>query len=101
MIMWLLFVMVVTVFCCLAYFLSSLDSLAADQLSHRVFLAKDLETRSSKDLLEEYTFWDEAYEHVVKKTDKEWIKGNSGDYLLSKRDFDFSVAVVNGDQKAI
>ncbi|WP_415679496.1 diguanylate cyclase [Vibrio mytili] len=100
MIMWLLFVMVVTVFCCLAYFLSSLDSLAADQLSHRVFLAKDLETRSSKDLLEEYTFWDEAYEHVVKKTDKEWIKGNSGDYLLSKRDFDFSVAVVNGDQKA-
>ncbi len=46
---WLLFVMVVSVFGCLVYFLNSLDSLAADELSHRVQLALQLEKRNARD----------------------------------------------------
>ena len=96
---WLLFVMVVSVFGCLVYFLNSLDSLAADELSHRVQLALQLEKRNARDSLEEYSFWDEAYQKIEVERDLAWVVKNSGDYLMDKHDFDFSVAITRGDQE--
>lgn len=98
-IVWLLSVMVVSIFTCLVYFLNSLDDLAADELGQRIHLAKKLEFRTARDLLEEYTFWDEAYEKIVVNLDPDWVKGNSGDYLMSKKDYDFSVAMGKGNRE--
>ncbi|MDV6250097.1 diguanylate cyclase [Vibrio sp. EA2] len=96
---WLLCVMVVSVFGCLVYFLNSLDNLAADELAHRVHLAIKLEKRIARDSLEEYSFWDVAYQKLEVERDLDWAKTNSGDYLMDKHDFDFSVAVTQQDQE--
>ncbi len=95
---WLLSAMVVAVFVCLTYFLITLDTLAANELSQRVLLAKNTEIKYGKDLLEEYSFWDEAYTKIAKEHDAKWIKENSGSYLLSKTGYDFSVAIVGGEK---
>jgi diguanylate cyclase (GGDEF)-like protein len=91
--------MVVSIFSCLVYFLNSLDVLSANELGQRIHLARKLELRSARDLLEEYTYWDGAYNKIVVDLDTNWVKGNSGDYLMSKKDFDFSVAVAQGNRK--
>nr|WP_319556437.1 diguanylate cyclase [uncultured Vibrio sp.] len=96
---WLLCVMVISVFGCLVFFLNSLDELAADELAHRVHLAIKLEKRYARDSLEEYSFWDQAYQKIEIERDLEWVKMNSGDYLMGKHDFDFSVAVTQQDQE--
>ncbi|MCF7483394.1 diguanylate cyclase [Vibrio sp. J1-1] len=96
---WLLCVMVVSVFGCLVFFLNSLDDLAADELAQRVHLTIKLEQRTARDSLEEYSFWDEAYQKIEIERDLDWVAANSGDYLMDKYDFDFSVAVTRGDQE--
>lgn len=98
-IVWLLSIMIVSIFTCLVYFLNSLDELAAVELEQRVQLARKLEFRNARDLLEEYTFWDDAYEKIIVDLDTNWVKGNSGDYLMNKRDYDFSVAVAPGNKE--
>ncbi len=91
--------MVITVFGCLVFFLNTLDDLASDELGQRVHLAKKLEARSAKHLLEEYTFWDEAYQKIAVEHDLEWVRENSGDYLMTKSDYDFSIATLEDDKE--
>ena len=85
--------MAIAVLGSLYYFLGALDSLAATKLSQRVNLALKIESQHKQEILEEYSYWDEAYEKIVVEHDAQWIKNNSGDLLLNNYDFDFSVAV--------
>ncbi|MGP8306652.1 sensor domain-containing diguanylate cyclase [Vibrio sp. YIC-376] len=91
--------MVVSIFTCLVYFLNSLDDLASDELVQRIGLARKLEFRTARDLLEEYTFWDEAFQKIIIEHDVHWVEHNSGGYLMREQDYDFSVAVSEGNQE--
>ncbi|MGF1710246.1 diguanylate cyclase [Vibrio kagoshimensis] len=97
---WLLFAMVVAVASCLLFFLNSLDQITTDELDQRVHLAQKLEANHGRDILEEYTYWDETYLKVVIESDANWIENNSGNYLMEKSDHDFSVGVIEGDKEA-
>ncbi|MGF1764030.1 sensor domain-containing diguanylate cyclase [Aliivibrio kagoshimensis] len=97
---WLLIAMVIAVAGCLLFFLNSLDRIAADELAQRISLARNLETKHGQDILEEYTYWDDAYIKVAIEHDTDWVEGNSGYYLMNKGDFDFSVGIIEGEQEA-
>ena len=97
---WLLFAMVIAVSGCLLYFLNSLDSITADELAQRVYLARNLEAQRGRDIIEEYTYWDETYTKIAIEHDADWVENNSGNYLMDKSNFDFSVGVIEGNQEA-
>ncbi len=92
---WLFFAMSIATVSSLYYFLSSLDSLAVNQLSQRVALAMNLESEHRRDILEEYSYWDEAYEKVILEHDEDWINHNSGYFMLTNNSLDFSIAIEN------
>ncbi|MCW8327885.1 diguanylate cyclase [Photobacterium sp. SDRW27] len=95
---WIFLAMAIAVVGSLYYFLSSLDRLAETEIRQRMNLALKIERLHRQELLEEYSYWDEAYEKIVVEHDAQWIEKNSGDYLLEKNGFDFSVAVEEGNQ---
>ncbi|PSW05815.1 diguanylate cyclase [Photobacterium lipolyticum] len=97
---WLFLTMAIAVVGSLYYFLRSLDSLAATEISQRMNLALKIENQHRQELLEEYSYWDEAYEKIVVEHDAQWIENNSGDYLLDNNGFDFSIAVEQGEKAA-
>ncbi|WP_320008631.1 diguanylate cyclase [Maridesulfovibrio sp.] len=74
------------------YFVS-LDSLAAENMKQRVMVALDVEAGIQQEILEEYTFWDEAYENCIVNVNKDWISVNTGEYMFSSHDVAFSLAV--------
>lgn len=98
MTIWLLSAMVIAVLGCLVYFLHSLDHLVASGLAQRVELAKKIEAKHRRDLLEEYTFWDEAYTKIVIERDAEWIEYNTGRHFLKKSGYDFSASMVKENE---
>lgn len=97
---WLLFVMVIVVSGFLMYLLNSLDKLSVEQLQQRTNLALQLEDKKFQNILEEYTYWDSAYIKGTLKKDPDWIKRNTGDYLLNKNHFAFSISIINQNQVA-
>ena len=97
---WLLFAMVVAVASCLLFFLNSLDRITTDELAQRVNLAQNLDVNHGRDILEEYTYWDETYVKIVIERDADWVKDNSGNYLMEKSNYDFSVGIIEGNQEA-
>ncbi len=92
--------MTATVVACLFYFLTAIDHIAANELRMRVNLALKIENEHNQSLLEEYSYWDEAYEKIVIEHDRDWIKNASGEYQISHNGFDFVLAVKSGDQQA-
>jgi diguanylate cyclase (GGDEF)-like protein len=84
----------------IVFFLTSLDHLAASDRAQRVDIALDVENHYMLSILEEYAFWDEAYERIFVAQDETWLEGNSGQYLLDRYQFDFSLAIGPNLQKA-
>lgn len=80
--------------------MNSLDSITANELAQRVNLARRLEAKYGRDVLEEYTYWDDAYVKIAIERDTDWIEGNSENYLMNKGNFDFSVGIIERDQEA-
>lgn len=79
-----------------AIYFDSLDRLAAENLKERVQVALRIEANQQNRFLEEYSFWDKAYEKTVLSPDEEWIERNSGKYLIDKLGLSFSLAVDDG-----
>ena len=75
------------------FYFVSLDSLAAENMRQRVMVALDVEAGIQQEILEEYTFWDEAYENCIVNVDKDWISRNIGGYLFDQHNIAFSLAV--------
>ncbi|WP_320176109.1 diguanylate cyclase [Maridesulfovibrio sp.] len=75
------------------FYFKSLDDLAAENMRQRVMVALDVEASIQQEILEEYTFWDEAYENCIEQVNSEWIYLNTGDYIFSQQDVAFSLAV--------
>ncbi|UUM33039.1 sensor domain-containing diguanylate cyclase [Vibrio japonicus] len=96
---WLFCAMIIVVLAGIWYFLTILDTQAENALKHRVELTFAIESRHSKDILGEYTFWDESYEKIFVKHDPNWVELNSGLYLLNEFDLDFSIAVNKDSQQ--
>ena len=58
-----------------------LDQSQKENLYQRIGIAFDVEHQRQQDLLQEFTFWDEAYEKQIQNLDKEWVELNTGLYL--------------------
>ena len=80
----------------LVLYFDSLDRLAQENLKERVHVALRVEANQQNQFLEEYSYWDESYEKTILNPDEEWIKGNSGEYLINKLGLEFTMAVHNG-----
>lgn len=92
---WLFFVMSIATVSSLYYFLSSLDGFAVNELNQRVTLAMNLESEHRRDILEEYSYWDEAYQKIILDHNEDWINDNSGHFILTNNSLDFSISVEN------
>ncbi|WP_432735036.1 sensor domain-containing diguanylate cyclase [Maridesulfovibrio sp. FT414] len=75
-------------------YFDSLDRLSEENLKQRVFVSLEIEAERQQEMLEEYSFWDEAYEKIISSLDWHWIKLNTGDYLINKLGIDFSMGVL-------
>lgn len=74
----------------------SLDRLARENMRQRVSIALSVEARRQQEILEEYSYWDEAHEKTIVAVDPQWVENNTGQYLIDKYGFEFTIAV-NGD----
>ncbi len=74
----------------------NLDRLAGENMRQRVSIALSVEARRQQELLEEYSYWDEAHENTIVTLDPEWVESNTGKYLIGKYGFEFTLTV-NGD----
>lgn len=96
---WLLFAMSLTLGCTLFYFLNSLDSHISDEVKQRLNLARNMEVNIAKRILAEYTYWDEAYERIYIENDLEWVNNYSGRFIMDYNEFDFSLALKEGNNE--
>lgn len=95
---WLFLMMTLVILGSLFYFLNSIDKLAATNIEERMHLALQIESKHRKDLLKDYTYWDESYKNIILKKDTRWIENNTGGFLLNNYDFDFSLGIKNGNK---
>ena len=75
-----------------------LARIADDNLRERVMIALDVETRHQQQLLEEYSYWDEAYEKSVTAVDDAWLALNTGEYMVGKYGLAFTMSVAGNRQ---
>ncbi|ACS79427.1 sensor domain-containing diguanylate cyclase [Maridesulfovibrio salexigens] len=75
------------------FYFKSLDDLAAENMRQRVMVALEVETSIQQEILEEYTFWDEAYDNCIENVNEKWISLNTGDYIFSQLGVAFSLAI--------
>lgn len=75
------------------FYFKSLDDLAAENMRQRVMVALEVEASIQQEILEEYTFWDEAYENCIENVNEKWISLNTGDYIFSQLGVAFSLAI--------
>jgi|GEM_PF-1425129 len=95
---WLVLAMGIAILSSLYYFLQSIDNNAQRALSQRVSLALELDSSHRKQILKEYSYWDEAYENIVLNYSEEWLELYL-DYLINdNNNIDFSVAIEKNDQ---
>ncbi|KYN79479.1 hypothetical protein ATY37_09585 [Vibrio cidicii] len=89
---WLFFMLAVAIIGSLYYILISLDDMSSSEFKQRVSLALNVEKKHHQDILSEYTYWDEAYFKIFQENDEEWIKINTGSFLINSYNLDFSLA---------
>ena len=63
------------------YTFNVLDQSQKENLYQRITIAFEVEHQRQQDLLQEYTFWDEAHEKQIQGLDREWVVHNTGLYL--------------------
>ncbi|MDV7104361.1 diguanylate cyclase [Vibrio sp. TH_r3] len=97
---WLLLAMTTAIIFTLIVLLNSLDKQASSDLHERASLAISNESQTARRILEEYSYWDEAYQKIIVENDIEWIENNSGLYLMENNQFDFSLGVRNSNKPA-
>lgn len=81
------------VLACVIFLLVSLDRHVAWDRAQWVDVLLNNEEQYLQAVLEEYSYWDEAYEKIIVHPDEEWIEDNSGRYLVDRHQFDFSLAI--------
>ncbi|MBE3652392.1 hypothetical protein BOO91_15495 [Vibrio navarrensis] len=89
---WLFFMLAVAIIGSLYYLLISLDDMSASEFKQRVSLALDVEKKHHQDILSEYTYWDEAYFKIFHENDEEWVRINTGSFLINSYNLSFSLA---------
>lgn len=81
------------VLACIIILLVSLDRQVAWDRAQWVDVMLNNEEQYIQSVLEEYSYWDEAYENIIAHPDEEWVEENSGRYLVDRYQFDFSLAI--------
>ena len=83
------------------YSFKVLDQSQKENLHQRISIAFDVEHQRQQDLLQEYTFWDEAYEKQIQSLDKEWVELNTGLYMHESYGVGLVLAVRGNHQPAL
>lgn len=74
----------------------SMDDLTQDNFRQRVTTAFNVEIKRQQELLQEYSYWDEAHLNVITEQDQDWSNDHLGEYLLDSYGIDLSWAF-NGE----
>lgn len=88
-----------------------IDSFARAELKKRVSVAVQIEAQGLEDLAVEYSYWDTAYENLIKNPNPDWADENIGAYMHDYYDVavslaadannDITVAYVDGEEAPI
>lgn len=78
------------------YYFYSLQDIASKDYEDRVKIALELELRRQEHILEDLTYWDEAYEKTIVNPDSEWVDDYTGEYLFKKFGYEFTLAARSG-----
>ncbi len=74
----------------------SLESLTQDNFKQRVNTAFNVEIKRQQELLQEYSYWDEAHLNTIIEQDKDWTNEHLGKYLLDSYGINLSWAFSAG-----
>ena len=74
----------------------SLESLNQDNFKQRVNTAFNVEIKRQQELLQEYSYWDEAHLNTIIEQDKDWTNEHLGKYLLDSYGINLSWAFSAG-----
>ena len=70
----------------------SLEDLTQDNFKQRVNTAFNVEIKRQQELLQEYSYWDEAHLNTIIEQDKDWTNEHLGKYLLDSYGINLSWA---------
>jgi diguanylate cyclase (GGDEF)-like protein len=80
------------------FYCRSLNALEEQNLKQRVEVAVEVEQQRIKEILVEYSFWDQGYEKSVQQVDRPWVDKNYGEFLIDTYGFSFTaIGVLGGD----
>ena len=94
-IIWLFTMMVAAILCSAYFFLDVLDDKAQALIDKRVEITFINESRHQQDIVEGFTYSDEAYQKLFIDNSDQWHSTNTGDFLIKNKFFDFSLVVDN------
>ncbi len=71
----------------------AIDEQAQRNLKQNIVIALDIEKQRQRDILEEYSYWDESYEKTIASPDPSFIDNNTGNYSLDRYGYAFSASI--------
>ncbi|MDJ0834060.1 MAG: diguanylate cyclase [Gammaproteobacteria bacterium] len=83
------------------YTFEVLDQSQKENLYQRIAIAFEVEHQRQQDLLQEYTFWDEAHEKQIQNLDRDWVELNTGLYLHESYGIGMALAASGDHQPAL
>ncbi len=78
----------------------AIDDQAQRNLKQNIVIALDIEQQRQRDILEEYSYWDEGYQNTIANPDQTFIDDNSGAYAVQRYSYAFTAAI-RGDRTAV
>jgi two-component system cell cycle response regulator len=85
----------------LLFAFNTLDASSRAGSKERVGVALAVESDRLKELLTEYTYWDEAYRNLITRPNLKWADDNIGSYMTENRGIDFSLAVTAAGKPSV
>lgn len=80
---------------------NEIEDLEEENLYKRVDVALSIEKLRLQDLLQEYSYWDDAYLKLITKPDIQWADDNIGSYLSDSYGIDFTGAFTGDGQHTV
>ncbi len=79
----------------------AVDEQAQHNLKQNILIALDIEKQRQRDILEEYSYWDESYANTIANPDQSFIDNNTGEYILDRYGYAFTASVTGDRSSAV